>query len=143
MTSIGARARQINSDSGYFIAVGSLGNQIFSTPDNSSVVAPWASTGVSRAAGDTYSTAINRASTVGALFKDMGKTVVSSGTYFRKIQMVVPQGTGAGSVVAGATSTFGVAGVATGTGVPDFYTGYIKLGFDGQGLPAPVAQFGR
>ena len=73
----------------------------------------------------------------------MPSTLRPSIVRLRKIQMVVPQGTGAGSVVAGATSTFGVAGVATGTGVPDFYTGYIKLGFDGQGLPAPVAQFGR
>ena len=70
---------------------------------------------------------------------------MSSGTYFRKIQMVVPQGanTGPAGVGAGTTSTFGVGGVGTNSGVPDFYTGYIKLGFEGQGAPAPVAVFGR
>jgi len=143
MTSLQTRPRQSNSDGGYYIAVGSLGNQIYNTPDLLSAVAPWASTSYG-VGNNAYSTAVVRASTVGALFRDMGKTVVSSGTFFRKIQMVVPQGANAGGLVgAGTTSTFGVAGPATGTGVPDFYTGYIKLGFDGQGVPAPVAQFGR
>ena len=142
MTSVGVRTRQISTDSDYFIAVASLGNQVFATPDAAGVVVPWVSTGGLYAANTTFSTAFTRGSTVGTILKDMGKSVVSSGIYFRKIQLVVPQSGGVG-VVAGATSTFGVAGTASVTGVPDFYTGYIRLGFEGQGVPAPVAKFGR
>ena len=148
MTSIGARARQISSESGYFIAVASCQNVIFSSPLGD--VAPWASTATSTTAGTpagTLSTAVGNVGRAGTLFKDMGKTVVSSGSFFRKVQLVVPQGAGAANQVGtGATSasTFGVGGpLGAGTGVPDFFTGYIKLGFEGQGLPAPVAQFGR
>jgi hypothetical protein len=63
----------------------------------------------------------------------MGKTVVSSNRTFRKIQVAVST-----------VSTFGVAGAA-GTSYPqqDFLTGYIELGFDGQGAFTPVAQYGR
>ena len=151
MTSVSVRTRQVSTDNDYFIAVASLGNQVYITPDTASAVAPWAST--SFGAGSTpggglvagsLSSAVIRASTVGQIFRDMGKSVVSSGVYFRKIQLVVPQGTtGTTSVVAGATSTVGVAGHASVTGVPDFFTGYIRLGFEGQGGPAPVAKFGR
>ena len=145
MTSIGARTRQMNADGGYFIAVASCQNVIFSSPLGD--VAPWASTATSTTAGTpagTLSTAVGNVGRAGALFKDMGKTIVSSGSFFRKVQLVVPQGAGAANQTgAGSFSTFGVGGPAVGTGVPDFFTGYIKLGFEGQGLPAPVAQFGR
>lgn len=156
MTSVSVRTRQVSNDSGYFIAVGSAANQIFATPDTSSAVVAWASTALSAAAVVGYgggtagaiSAAMYRASTVGTLFKDMGKTVVSSGTYFRKIQLVVPQGaqaTGAGHapLSAGTTSTFGVAGPSGAAAFGDFFVGYVKLGFDGQGTPAPLALFGR
>jgi hypothetical protein len=69
--------------------------------------------------------------------KDLGRTVVSSLRTFRKVQLVIPNN--------GAASTFGVNGPVSGTtsaGV-DYFTGYIELGFEGNGAPAPVAQFGR
>jgi hypothetical protein len=72
----------------------------------------------------------------GALLKDIGKNIVSSNRYFRKVQLVVRNG--------GTTaSTFGVGGAAS-TVWPqsDFYTGYIELGYEGGGAPAPVVQFG-
>jgi hypothetical protein len=75
----------------------------------------------------------------------MGRTVVSSSVTFRKVQLVVPQGTVTSklSLTAGTTSTFGVAGPANGNGVPDYLTGYIELpnaaGGGGMALPAPVA----
>jgi hypothetical protein len=34
----------------------------------------------------------------------------------------------------------GAAGTANGQ---DYFTGYIELGFEGNGTPAPVARFGR
>ena len=113
------------------------------------MVAPWASTALSNAnfgslGAGALSTVIFRASTVGTLFKDMGKTVVSSGVHFRKIQLVLPQGASGVLATAGtATSTFGVGGSASLSGMPDFLTGYVRLGFEGQGTPAPLAVFGR
>jgi hypothetical protein len=77
----------------------------------------------------------NLADAVGqGLLKDMGRTVVSSSRVFRRVQLVV----------ANLPSTFGVAGAA-GTSWPaaDFLTGYIELGFEGGGVPTPVAAFGR
>ena len=71
----------------------------------------------------------------GGLLKDMGKTVVSSNRTFRKVQLVVPNSNTT-------LSTFGVRGQSGTTG-EDFLTGYIELGFEGNGTPAPVAHFGR
>jgi hypothetical protein len=70
----------------------------------------------------------------GGILRDMGKTVVSSLRTFRKVQLVTKND-------AATPSTFGVAGPATAG--QEYFTGYIELGFEGQGTPAPVAQFGR
>jgi len=142
MTSVGSRTRQVSNDGGYYITVGSLVNLIESSPLGGP--APWASSfgGGDHSTNGCFASSI---STAGSLLRDMGKSVVSSGAFFRKVQLVVPQGAGtAGHVrLAGTTSTFGVAGSGTAGTTPDFLTGYIKLGFDGQGTPAPVAVFGR
>ena len=139
MTSVASRTRQVSNDTGYFISISSCVNLIFTSPLGD--VAPWASTATAGTTG--LSTAVSTVNRAGVLYKDMGKTLVSSGASFRKIQLVVPQGANAVTQVgAGSTSTFGVGGGATGTGVPDFYTGYVRLGFDGQGAPAPLAAFG-
>jgi hypothetical protein len=140
MTSIGNYKRQVSSDSAYFIGTAPLLSLIFTSPLGS--IAPWASTGAAAVVGGGFASTV---STSGALLRDMGKTVVSSGAYFRKVQLVVPQGTT--YATAGTTSTFGVAGPApngggTNTAPPDYLTGYIKLGFEGQGAPAPVAKYG-
>jgi hypothetical protein len=73
----------------------------------------------------------------------MGKNIISSNRYFRKIQLVVNNGnTGGVNRASTATSTFGVAG-NTGTNPnQDYLTGYIELGYEGGGTPAPVAQYG-
>jgi hypothetical protein len=70
----------------------------------------------------------------GAILRDMGKTVVSSLRTFRRVQLVIA---GSNSTL----STFGVRGVSGGN--EDYFTGYIELGFEGNGAPAPVAHFGR
>ena len=141
MTSVASRTRQISNDTGYFISISSCVNVIFTTPQG--VVAPWASTGTGATYGELSSvvSTVNRA---GIIYRDMGKTVVSSGAFFRKIQLVVPQGANTATQVgAGSTSTFGVGGSAAVSSIPDFYTGYVRLGFDGQGTPAPLVAFGR
>jgi len=139
MTSIGNYKRQVSNDSAHFITTASLIDKIFTSPLGSP--APWASTGsVTATAGSAY---VSTVSSAGALLRDMGKTVVSSGAYFRKVQLVVPQGPVASQARAGLTSTFGVAGPAPSGGViPDYLTGYIQLGFEGGGIPAPVAKYG-
>ena len=80
--------------------------------------------------GSRYTSSINGPG-AGKL-RDMGKTYVSAGRTFRKIQLVVY-----------GLSTFGVAGrddVSAPT--DDFLTGYIELGWEGGGAnaPAPVAR---
>jgi len=136
MTSLQTNVRQISNDSGYFITISSCAGVIFTTPLGENP--PWAST--SAIAG--FSSVVSSVNRAGTLFRDMGKTVISSGGYFRKVQLVVPQQAAAGFVSTGTASTFGVAG-SGGAVNGDFFTGYIKLGFEGQGPNAPVAQFGR
>jgi len=147
MTSIGNSTRQVSNDSAYYITVGNLINKVYTSPAVSSpAVAVWASSFGDSTwyANGCYASSINAAGS--AILKDMGRTVVSSGVYFRKIQLVVPQGTPnhtTPALYAGNTSTFGVAGNAPNGGVtPDYLTGYIVLGFDGVNTPAPVAKFG-
>ena len=71
------------------------------------------------------------------ILKDVGRTYVSAGRTFRKVQLVVPQSTGT-------VSTFGVNGQTGTLPLQDFLEGYIEVGFEGQavGGPTPVAKFG-
>lgn len=139
MTSLLSATKQHSSDSGYFVPVASLIGQIYGRTEPSPASA---NTGVN---GGSFSTAqwanfgskaTSSISAAGAgILRDMGRTVVSSLRMFRKVQLVVT----------GATlSTFGVGGPAPSAQVgADYFTGYIELGFEGGGTPAPVAQFGR
>jgi hypothetical protein len=123
-------------DIGYYINVGDLCGKV-----NAVTSADGVSYSVSPAAWATVGT--GSASTLSSLrlpgqavLKDMGKTIVSSLRTFRKVQLL--RNTVQGPV----QSTFGVGGSA-GTSGEDYLTGYIELGFEGAGVPAPVAHFGR
>ena len=103
-------------------------------------VAPYATT------GNPYLSSISGAGQ--GILKDLGKTVVSAGRTFRKVQLVVNNSQRA--AINYALSTNGVAGQNTyqaagntGTAVQDFLTGFIEFGFDGTGPSAPVVQYGR
>jgi hypothetical protein len=127
MTSLLTSVKQSGGE-GYYISVASLVNRVFGI--NSAGVpstASWAYFGP----GASMSTVASS----GAVLKDLGKTVVSSLRTFRKVQLMLP---GSNSTL----STFGVGGRATAVG-EDYLTGYIELGLDGNGNPAPVAKFGR
>ena len=146
--------RENSANTGYYINVGSLLGLIHSrtgeTAGNTGVAggqfstATWAwssLTDMSTASWNTFSTALATAGRT--ILKDMGRTIVSSSRTFRKIQLVRPAGQ--------APSTFGVGGSAA-AGYPgeSYFTGYIELGFGGEGtstgstyLPAPVAAYGR
>ena len=68
----------------------------------------------------------------GALLKDMGRSVVSSGRVFRKFAPVV-----------GNLSSFGVVGVAGATPNAGYGSVYLEVGREGQGAatPAPIARY--
>jgi hypothetical protein len=65
------------------------------------------------------------------LLKDMGRTIVSAGRTFRRVQMVVPE--------TAFSATGGVGGAASGIDA-DYMCGYIELGLDGNGSPSPFVR---
>ena len=153
MTSIGSGIKQNPTDGGFYMPLSSLQNVIYAfTPGSgaggsfgqgSFSTASWATltyNGPNALKGNPYLSSINGAGA--GMLKDMGKTVVSAGRTFRKVQLVGSQGNAPnGNRTA---STFGVGGQNPGTNpVQDYLTGFSELGFEGQGVPAPVAQFGR
>ena len=151
-----------NSGSAYFMPVSSLQNIVYSITygagsggtfvassmpsvvawctGNATAAAPY-----NTAAGNPYLSSINGAGA--GILKDLGKTVVSAGRTFRKVQLVVNNSQRNGANFA--LSTNGDAGVntyqtsATTSAVQDFLTGYIELGFEGTGPSAPVVPYGR
>ena len=130
MSSVAASVRQVSPNNGYYINVASAVGKVYAY--NTTAGASTFSTALWAAVATTaYGGAISTAGT--ALFKDMGKTVVSAGRTFRKVQLVTST-----------VSTFGVGGTQ---GIDaDYLTGYIELGFDGAnatGRPAPFATYGR
>ena len=166
MTSLLTGVKQTATDLGYFMPISSLQGIVyainygsgsggsfqqggFNAAGTATVqqaawclpsVAPYATN------GNPYLSSINQAGA--GLLKDMGKTVVSAGRTFRKVQLVVNSAQRPGGANY-ALSTTGVAGVGTyqaGTttsAVQDFLTGYIELGFEGTGPSAPVVPYGR
>jgi hypothetical protein len=134
MSSVAARTRQ-NAPS-HFMNISSLSGLIYAYNPTAGVstfsTASWASVGTNNPYLSTIATA-------GGLLKDLGKNVISSNRYFRKIQLVLPNG---GPRPSTGASTFGVAGAVGTNPNVDYLTGYIELGYEGGGVPAPVVQFG-
>jgi hypothetical protein len=133
-----------NQSRGYFIPLGNVANKVLGyTPgtgaggsyvNGSFAVAAWAAGGT---AASPYTSTI---STIGAggVLRDHGKTILSAGRVFRKVQLLVPT-----------VSTFGVAGPAPGAAANvDYLTGYIELhsatqtdDYPGSTIPAQVAYY--
>ena len=67
--------------------------------------------------------------------RDLGKTYVSAGRTFRKVQLISYSGQ-----TNGTSATFGVGGQGGTVPDSDFLTGYIELGWEGSGYPAPVVR---
>jgi hypothetical protein len=139
MTSIPAFLKQIPTDARNFVPVSSLAypggiNSLSAT--GTLATALWAGDGrapnalVPTNGGSKYTSSINGPG-AGKL-RDMGKTLVSSSRVFRKVQLVVPN--------TQTTSTFGVEGNQNTSPNVDYLTGYIELGWEGAGTPAPVAR---
>lgn len=132
MTSIPSFIKQIPVDGRNFIPVSSLaypgGINAYNELTNTFATAAWSGNGQTPGGGSVYTSSINGPG-AGKL-RDMGKTVVSSGRAFRKVQLIAP-----------IPSTFGVAGQSEAQApTSDYLTGYIELGWEGQGSPAPVAR---
>jgi hypothetical protein len=129
--SVGRTQRIVSLDNEFYIPIGSLTGLVLAlnTTTNQLSTATWAYF------GSRYLSSIQ---TAGGLLKDHGKTYLSGGRTFRKVQLVVPQSTGT-------QSTFGVGGATGTTPNQDFLTGYIEVGFDATSgtAPTPVAKWGR
>lgn len=140
MSSLISHVKQIPANAGYYINVGDCREKFFmnSGTDEVPVIAvnPYAQSTIQVVSNVPISTSMATAG--GVTFKDMGKTLVSSGRVFRKVQVVA--NTGADLV----TGTAGVGGVDN---APTAYiTGYIELpgqhGSGGYAQPTPVARLG-
>ena len=141
MSAIPSYIKQIPTDARNFVPVSSLayagGINSYNESTKQFATATWAGAG-GPAQGSVYTSSINGPG-AGKL-RDMGKTLVSSGRVFRKVQLIVP-GTIDGAATGAGAATFGVAG-QSGQVPPstDYLTGYIELGWEGNGTPAPVAR---
>jgi len=131
--------KQVRANNGYYINVGDMRTKFFQ--NNGTDAAP--SLGSNYYAANTVvSTLIVNAG--GAVFRDHGKTLTSSGRTFRKVQLMLSTGVVYGGTAAG---TDGVAGLDSAPS--NYVTGYIELPGSGgasSGLPgsgyAPVARLG-
>ena len=154
MSSVGPTGRgPKQSAGGFFIPLGNVATQVLqyttvggaggSFLPGTFALAVWGQGGTSASRFTSTISAV----AAGGLLRDMGKTVVSAGRTFRKVQLVVNNSQRNGANFA--LSTNGVAGVntyqtgATTSAVQDFLTGYIELGFEGTGPSAPVVPYGR
>jgi hypothetical protein len=135
MSSLTSHIKQIPANAGYYITVADA--RSYFVANNGSDEAP--SFGQMISTMSTSGAAVSSLiATAGGIFKDMGKTMVSSGRVFRKVQLVVSTGT----LAAG-----GTAGVAGADVAPSNYlTGYLELpgqhGSGGSVPAAPVARLG-
>ncbi len=124
MTSLQTRLKQIPANAGFYIAVGSsVGQTLYantgtdSLPNFNNTTFP---SSISSATGGKLG-----ATLVGQIFRDMGKSLVSSGRAFRKVQFMVSTGQ---TLVAGSAAGFGTDGVAgVDTAPTNYVTGYIEL----------------
>lgn len=143
MSSVTRFLKQIPTDTPYFIlsqTQTAVALQIWQ-PDGNASITSYAS---GQAAGKfTASTAAVTAGT--SLWRDMGKTVVSSGRTFRRIQLLVESGAGATEWQTGAfvPNNEGVVGSpSTGSDDSSFGVFYFETGRFGQGLYQPFVRYG-
>ena len=134
MSSVGSQFRTVSMDNEFYITVGNMTGLIFAL--NTTAGAQTFTSTSWCTVGSRYLSSLTGAGT--GLLRDVGRTYISAGRTFRKVQLVVPQSTGT-------VSTFGVNGKTGTNPVEDFLTGYVEVGFDAASgtQPAPIAKFGR
>ncbi len=133
MTSLQTRIKQIPANDGFYITVGDCRNSFLVNAGTDA--APSLSTNI-YARSTVVSTFM--ASAGAGVFRDHGKTLLSAGRVFRKVQLMVS--------TVGANVTGGTDGVAGPDAAPvNYLTGYIELPGQGTGSGsgyAPVARLG-
>lgn len=138
MTSLQTKLKQIPANAGFYIAVADVGATLYanvgtdSLPNINNTLFP---STISTATGGLAS-----AFAAGSVFRDMGKSLMSSGRAFRKVQLMVSTGTSLYN-----NGTDGVAGADVAP--TNYVTGYIELpSFGGVGGNSggltPVARLG-
>jgi hypothetical protein len=148
MTSVlGRMSKQSPADGAFYMPLSSLQNVIYavtygagsggSFAQGTLTTAAWATLTYNGKA-NPYLSSVNGAGA--GLLKDMGKTIISANRTFRKVQLVNARIDGQSTNGVAGQNTYQTAGTMPSS---DFLTGFIELGFEGQGVPAPVAQFGR
>jgi hypothetical protein len=117
MTSLLRKEKQIPLNLGYYINVGDIRTTLYQ--NNNTDAAPLISANVYARSTTTSNLSTLFATAGSAVLKDMGKTLMSSGRVFRKVQLV----TSTNSLVNGGTE--GVGGVDSAP--TNYLTGYIEL----------------
>lgn len=132
-----AKAGYNQSGGGYYIVITSL------TPAQLLTYTPGTGSGgattVGSFAGASTTEMPTNVSTLfgaGRICKDMGKTVVSAGRTFRKLQAIAPTDNALGS-------TFGVTGPAATATNPGYATYYVETGRDGANADASLPALAR
>ncbi len=135
MTSLLSGLKQVPSNSGYYIPIADCRSAVY--VNNGTDAAPLFGSMLSTisTAGPGVSTLIQAAGA--GVFRDMGKTLISSGRTFRKVQLLISS---SDVSVGNVASSSGVGGVS-----PAYLTGYIILpgsggGANQTGLGGTVAQ---
>jgi hypothetical protein len=139
MTSLISQTKQIPANAGYYITIADATGSVYANTGDDSV--PVMNNSIMASTLST-SKVYGLYDGAGGVFKDMGKTLVSSGRVFRKVQAVA--NTGAALESGTPLGTAGVGGVDV---APTAYiTGFIELpgqhGSGGYYLPTPVARLG-
>jgi hypothetical protein len=143
MPSVGPSAYGFKqSAGGFFVPLGDVGSRVLALTASGGAGGSFLVGGFATAAWAIGGTTPNKftstisAIAAGGLLRDMGKSVVSAGRVFRKVQLLTS------TVSTGGVN--GPAGVTTNPYV-DYLTGYIELGSSvtngGIGLTAPVAYY--
>lgn len=138
MTSLLRSTKQIPANAGYYIPVGNCLSTFVQNNGTDAVPAFGQIISTLSTAGAGVSSLVNAAGA--GVFRDMGKTLISSGRTFRKVQVLInTPDLASGSV----TATSGVGGPS-----PTYITGYIQLPGSGDGanqsggIFTPVARLG-
>ncbi len=138
MTSLIRATKQIPANAGYYIPIGNCLSTFVQNNGTDSVPAFGQIISTLSTAGAGVSSLVNAAGA--GVFRDMGKTLVSSGRTFRKVQLLISS---SDVSVGNVASSSGVGGLA-----PAYLTGYIQLPGSGDGanqsggIFTPVARLG-
>ncbi len=145
MSSVTRFLKQIPTDVPYFTcASGTLFN--IWVPDANASVTPYVS---GAAAGNFLSTTVSAptaGTSTGVILRDMGKTIVSSGRTFRRVQVLTEDGNGATGWTSPSPGVWqpSAEGVQIGSDTGDalYRCYYVEVGWRGLGLAQPLTRYG-